>query len=196
MFRIKVSIGRGLQSPGSSVHITVRMESFVAVETTQGLRNPYGGRNHSGGPPRTSPMASAHSFNSFFIAAGLSQKRFGCVCVWLAIKCPRAAVSRTRSGHSRANLPITKNVALALYLSSRSNSWGVRDGFGPSSNVMASLRGEFVQQRVLPNSCARESTAPYATTPAEAAATVETIGRSSFIAVIVALAAGAFPGYS
>ena len=82
----------------------------------------------------------------------------GCDCP----RCARAAQpQRSSSGHSLAKRPMTSFlVPCSWKRSNRSNSSGVIFGFGPSSKVMAQLRGEFVRHLTGPKSSEREWTAP------------------------------------
>src|ERR1700682_1264503 len=78
---INQSAGLDFQSPGMSVHITVPWLCALAADTTQGLRNPNGGRNHFGLIPIALEIASSHRRSSSLISDVVSQKRFGCVSV-------------------------------------------------------------------------------------------------------------------
>src|SRR6185437_8683282 len=80
--------------------------------------------------------------------------------------CPRAAISRASAGNARTCWPIRKKVARASSLSSKSRSAGVAAGFGPSSNVSATVDASPVVHTVRPNSCDRVCTAPHAPTAA------------------------------
>jgi hypothetical protein len=154
------------QSPGMRVHITVSIRWWFTISFSHGLRKPNGGRNQRGSTPAARRIASTHRFNSSSVFRGPHKKRLGCVSVWLPRACPLTRISLVRSGHSRTNFPTRKNVARALCFASRSRSFGVIAGFGPSSNVIASLFGAPVRQIVGPKSCARGYAAPYAVIPA------------------------------
>src|ERR1700689_1158067 len=77
---ISQSADLAFQSHAISVHMTACMPIRFAEGITQGLRSPYGGRNHFGVTPATSPIVSLQCCNCLRISEGPHLKRF--VCVW------------------------------------------------------------------------------------------------------------------
>ncbi len=80
-----------------------------------------------------SSRAALQSVSSCRMRAAEWKGSQGWVMVWLPMRCPAAAISRTRAGHWRAKLPIRKKVAWTWWRARISRRWGVAAGLGPSS---------------------------------------------------------------
>lgn len=169
--RITGAAAWDFQSSAHFDHITTPAPPRCrTIPPSAGLRAPNGGRIQKGCFPVIPATASSHWPSSRWIAAGEQNARLGCVCVWFPIACPRAPISRTSTGSAAAYRPIRKKVAFASCRSRRFSRLGVTAGFGPSSNVRASVRASLVKRIVRPKICDPGANAPQANTPAAAQA--------------------------
>ncbi len=127
-------------SPRTDQPTTTRSNHERARER-RGLVSPTGGRKSVGRAPviaSTVAMASARS--SPAVSGDRSVSRRSCVCPWMPTVCPAATIARTTSGCSAAFRPMTKKVAFTRAAASRSRTFGVCAGLGPSSKVSATPR--------------------------------------------------------
>jgi len=91
------------------------------------------------------------------ISLRVSRKRFG----WVRCDCQQVSTRDDFSNQLRTFAHVSPNqekcrLSVCVPLEKDPSSLGVIAGFGPSSKVMASLRGEAVRQIVCPKSCARD----------------------------------------
>ncbi len=109
------------------------------------VRAPAGARKKAGRSPVSSVnVRCAASISRLSAPMPVTENVCTCFCEWFSTLCPRAIISRVSAGWRRARSPIRKNVARTRCASSRSRTWGVTTGSGPSSSVSAmafALRG-------------------------------------------------------
>ena len=91
-----VAASTGFQSPAITFHCTAVKPSSLATRRTYGRRAPCGGRKYRTGAPSASSRAALHPANSSRIRAADCHASHGCVIVWLPIRCPPAAIDRTK----------------------------------------------------------------------------------------------------
>src|SRR5271155_2296189 len=110
--------------------------AFPACSLTAAFVNPPGGRHNFGVTPVAAAIASLARDNWLGTSPSGNVVMLGCPQVWLPSSVPASTTRLAPAGLAAPLLPISKNVALALFAVRMLSSRSVY-GVGPSSNVNA-----------------------------------------------------------